>query len=187
MLAGVASVGGEISHPEILAPGDTSAAAAVFAPAVLRSNAIQRYEFRHANAWPTLEAFHFIGLCLIFGVVMMGNLRLLGLMSTAALVDIHALLPWGVLGFIINAITGMAFFVGQSFQYIDNVAFQWKVALMLLAGLNFLYLTYFDEVWTSTSEQTPSGVGHAGCSLDGGWAGAGRSARTRRSTSPACA
>ena len=89
---------------------------------------------------------------------MMGNLRLLGLMSTAALVDIHALLPWGVLGFIINAITGMAFFVGQSFQYIDNVAFQWKVALMLLAGLNFLYLTYFDEVWTSTSEQTPSGV-----------------------------
>lgn len=158
LMAGVANVGGEISHPEILSPGETSAAAGVFAPAVLRSNAIQRYEFRHANAWPTLEALHFIGLCLIFGVVMLGNLRLLGLMSTAALLDIHALLPWGVIGFIVNAITGMAFFVGQSFQYIDNVAFQWKVALMLLAGLNFLYLTYFDDVWASAPGQPITGI-----------------------------
>ena len=51
-------------------------------------------------------------------------------------------------GFVINSVTGMMFFAGAAGQYIDNPAFHLKVLLMLLAGLNVLYLTLFDEVWT---------------------------------------
>ena len=148
LMANVANIGGEITHPEILAPGTQPAAAeGVLAPASLRSAAIRYYQFHHPNAWPTLEALHFIGLSLLFGVVLVGNLRILGFMRNAPFVDIHRLLPWGVWGFVINSVTGMLFFVGQAFQYIDNPAFHLKVLFMLLAGANVLYLTMFDDVW----------------------------------------
>lgn len=145
LMASAATVGGEITHPEILAEGQTPGG--MLAPAFLRSGFIARYQFRHPNAWPSLEALHFIGLCLLFGVVLAGNLRILGFMRTAPFVDVHRMLPWGVLGFVINSVTGMLFFIGQAFQYIDNPAFHWKVLFMLLAGANVLYLTLFDEVW----------------------------------------
>jgi hypothetical protein len=94
-----------------------------------------------------LESLHFIGLCLLFGVVLAGNLRILGFMKNASFVDVHRLLPWGVWGFVINSVTGMLFFAGAAGQYIENPAFHLKMLFMLLAGANVLYLTLFDEVW----------------------------------------
>lgn len=156
LMAGAANIGGEITHPEILAPGQQSAAVGALAPAALRSAAIRYYQFHHPNAWPTLEALHFIGLSLLFGVVLVGNLRILGFMRGAPFIDIHRLLPWGVWGFVINSVTGMLFFVGQAFQYIDNPAFHLKVLFMLLAGANVLYLTLFDDVWAlGTGDEAP--------------------------------
>ena len=160
LMANASNIGGEITHPEILSPGQTpSAAVGALAPASLRSAAIRYYQFHHPNAWPELEALHFIGLSLLFGVVLVGNLRILGFMRNAPFVDIHRLLPWGVLGFVINSVTGMLFFVGQAFQYIDNPAFHLKVLFMLLAGANVLYLTMFDDVWAlGTGDEAPMSV-----------------------------
>ena len=156
LMANVANIGGEITHPEIVSQGQPSASIGALAPAALRSAAIRYYQFHHPNAWPTLEALHFIGLSLLFGVVLVGNLRILGFMRTAPYVDIHRLLPWGVWGFVINSVTGMLFFVGQAFQYIDNPAFHLKVLFMLLAGANVLYLTMFDDVWAlGAGDQAP--------------------------------
>ena len=146
LMASAATIGGEISHPEILAGGQ--APAGTLAPEWLLSARIARYQFRHPWAWPILETIHFIGLCLLFGVVLVGNLRILGFMKTAASGDVYKLLPWGVWGFVLNSVTGMLFFIGQAFQYIDNPAFHFKVLFMLLAGANVLYLTLFDDVWT---------------------------------------
>lgn len=155
LMANAANIGGEITHPEILAPGEHPAAAiGALAPRSLRSAAIRYYQFHHPNAWPTLEALHFIGLSLLFGVVLVGNLRILGFMRNAPFVDIHRLLPWGVWGFVINSVTGMLFFVGQAFQYIDNIAFHFKVLFMLLAGANVLVLTLFDDVWALDKGET---------------------------------
>jgi uncharacterized membrane protein len=156
LMANVANIGGEITHPEIVSQGQPSASIGALAPAALRSAAIRYYQFHHPNAWPTLEALHFIGLSLLFGVVLVGNLRILGFMRNAPYVDIHRLLPWGVWGFVINSVTGMLFFVGQAFQYIDNPAFHLKVLFMLLAGANVLYLTMFDDVWAlGAGDQAP--------------------------------
>ena len=155
LMSGAGNIGGEISHPEILAEGQ--APTGTLAPEWLASGRIARYQFRNPWAWPALETVHFIGLSLLFGVVLVGNLRILGLMRTAAFIDIHRLLPWGVWGFVLNSVTGMLFFIGQAFQYIDNPAFHLKVVFMLLAGANVLYLTLFDEVWAlGTGEDAPS-------------------------------
>jgi hypothetical protein len=56
---------------------------------------------------------------------------------------VHRLLPWGMLGFGANLITGMLFFVALPAQYIKNVPFQWKIIFLVIAGANFLYLTVF--------------------------------------------
>jgi len=41
----------------------------------------------------------------------------------------------------------MLFFVGIPAQYIHNTSFYWKVAMVMLAGLNALYFTVVDEPW----------------------------------------
>ena len=68
-------------------------------------------------AWPAAETVHFLGLSLSLGVLLAVNLRILGLMRQVPFADVHRLLPWGMLGFGANLITGMFFFVGQPGQY----------------------------------------------------------------------
>ena len=75
------------------------------------------------------------------------NLRILGVMKHVAFADLHRLLPWGMLGFGANLITGMLFFIGQPKQYIDSAPFYWKVVFLMIAGANFLYLTVFKKAW----------------------------------------
>jgi uncharacterized membrane protein len=62
-------------------------------------------------------------------------------------VSLHRLLPWAALGFGVNVITGMLFFVGIPTQYIHNPSFYWKVALVMIAGANALYFTLLEEPW----------------------------------------
>lgn len=156
VMASAANIGGKISHPEIITAGEAPEAAGVLAPAILKSVYVAQFQFQHPWAWPMLETLHFIGLSLLFGIVILGNLRILGVMRSAPLIDIHRLLPWGLWGFVINSVTGMMFFVGASGQYFDNPAFHLKLVCMLLAGANVLYLTMFDDIWTlEAGEEAP--------------------------------
>jgi uncharacterized membrane protein len=148
LMAGAANVGGEIHHPEILsAPEAAISTEGILAPRWLSSEFITKYQYSHPWAWKTLETIHFIGLCLLFGVVLVANLRLLGWMRNAPLEGFHRMLPWGVWGFVANSVTGMLFFIGQAFQYIENPAFHLKMLCILLAGADVLYLTWHEEVW----------------------------------------
>jgi hypothetical protein len=160
LMAGAANVGGDIRHPEMHdSTPMTSTTEGLLAPHWLASDFITSYQYSHPWAWKTLETIHFMGLCLLFGVVLVGNMRLLGFMRNAPLAGFHRLLPWGVWGFIANAVTGILFFIGQTFQYIDNVAFHWKMLCILLAGTEVLYLTWKDDVWTlGAGQATPAVV-----------------------------
>jgi hypothetical protein len=156
LMSSAANVGGEIHHPEVLSSPETiPATEGLLAPHWLASDFITKYQYSHPWAWKTLETIHFMGLCLLFGVVLVGNMRLLGWMRNAPLEGFHRLLPWGLWGFIANAVTGMLFFIGQAFQYIENPAFHWKMLCILLAGGNVLYLTWHDEVWELGANQNP--------------------------------
>src|SRR5215471_6149853 len=108
LMARAAYFGGAIRHPETGAaetiPVDASA------PTLARS--WTAFVQDHSWVWPTCETLHFVGLSLLFGAVWILNLRLLGigknLLSVAAM---RQLLPLGMLGFGLNLITGMMFFV----------------------------------------------------------------------------
>ena len=90
-------------------------------------------------AWPLCETLHFVGLALLIGVVGMLDLRLLGRLRHLSYAAVHSLIPWGILGFVINLVTGVLFFVGAPDQYLDNVAWWYKLAFLGVAGLNVLY------------------------------------------------
>lgn len=88
--------------------------------------------------WPVVESLHFIGLSLLLGTVGVFDLRLIGVARGISLDALHPLIRWGVLGYALNVSTGIMFFVSAPDQYLFNPAFQTKLSLMLLAGVNML-------------------------------------------------
>src|SRR5215471_2225859 len=136
------TLGGEIHHQEI-----RDAAAATSAAAEPFGRAVGTFVVKVTWVWPTCETLHFIGLSLLFGVAALVDLRMLGMMKSIPFTALHRLLPWGILGFGLNTITGMLFFVGAPQQYTGNPVFHWKLVLMLLAGIKVLYFTIFEEPW----------------------------------------
>lgn len=144
VMARAANLGGEIRHPEILAGG---AAAQAGDPQRFMTYAINQVAVYSRWVWPAAEAVHFFGLSLSLGVLIAVNLRILGVMKQVPFAAVHRLLPWGMLGFGVNLITGMFFFVGQPGQYVESDPFYWKVIFLMIAGANFLYLTVFGKAW----------------------------------------
>ena len=96
-----------------------------------------------AWGWPIAEIVHFIGICLLIGTVGMFDLRMMGLVKGISLTALHKLVPFGVFGFLLSAGSGFLFVVTSPDQYLYNPAWQVKMALLALAGLNMalFYLT----------------------------------------------
>lgn len=93
----------------------------------------------HSWVWPTCETLHFVGLSLLFGVVLILNLRMLGIGKTMlSFADLYQLLPLGMLGFGMNLVTGMMFFVATPEQY-TGLLFFLKMALVSAGAINLLY------------------------------------------------
>ena len=146
------SRGGEINHPEIRVAEEgltTQVAAQGAAVAETSSSeAITTYVFDTPWLWPTMEALHFIGMALLFGVVLVVSLRVLGLVKSIPFTALHRLLPLGVLGLFINIATGMGFLIVDSKRYTAIPAFYWKLALITIGGVIALYFTYFNHPWS---------------------------------------
>ena len=141
LAARAANFGGEIRHPEIRGAQRATTTEGHLA----RTVGLRLVEKPYG--WPALEILHFVGLTLLIGVVLLVNLRVLGVMKQASFPAIHRLLPWAILGFSINTLTGMLFFVTSPAQYAQNVAFLWKMCLLFLAGANAFYFTLSQDTW----------------------------------------
>jgi hypothetical protein len=155
VMARAANLGGDIRHPEILAGG---VAAPAGNPERFMTWSINQVAVYSRWAWPAAETVHFLGLSLTFGVLLAVNLRILGVMKQMRFSDVHRLLPWGMLGFGANLITGMFFFVGQPGQYSSSEPFKWKIVFLVIAGANFLYLTVFGRPWAD-NDRFDAGLG----------------------------
>jgi hypothetical protein len=109
--------------------------------------------------WPTLETFHFFGLCLLLGSLLVIDMRMIGWFKKIDIAVTHTLLPMVFVGFGINLITGTLFFFGDPERYSVNIAFQLKMVLVLLAGMNaLLYYWKIDPVMPSwgAHDSTPT-------------------------------
>jgi uncharacterized membrane protein len=99
-------------------------------------------------AWPIAESIHFVGVCLLIGTVGLFDLRMIGLVKRVPVASLHRLIPFGILGYVMNVLTGITFLSGFPDQYIYNPAFQTKIMFMGVAGLNVavFYLTTYRHV-----------------------------------------
>ena len=169
LMSRAALIGGEIRHPEVRtgtsltggpAAATTDTAAADPPPSSEAEPPLaRRIGDAMVNAtwtWAASETVHFVGLSLLFGVVLLVDLRMLGFLKAISYSTLHRLLPWGVLGFGVNVVTGILFFVGAPPTfYVTNAVFFWKLALILVAGANALYFTVFEQPWTLGAGDTP--------------------------------
>jgi uncharacterized membrane protein len=70
------------------------------------------------------------------GTVGAFDLRLLGLGKGIRPADLHRLLRYGLIGFGLQFVTGLLFISGAPEQYFYNGAFHFKVASLVLVGIN---------------------------------------------------
>ena len=88
--------------------------------------------------WPVIESLHFLGLSLLLGTVGLFDLRMLGFAKSFSLRALHAFIPFGVAGFVLNLVTGSMFVLSAPAQYLHNPAFQLKFTCLMIAGLNMV-------------------------------------------------
>jgi uncharacterized membrane protein len=157
LMGRAATIGGEISHAEIRISEDAAPLedALTVSTRWLGAKSISGFVAAYPWVWPAAECLHFIGLCMVFGLLLAVNLRLLGFMRGLSFASLHRLLPWGILAFAVNLVTGMLFFISAPEQYTANGPFYWKVVFLGLAGVNFLYLTVFDKTWALKEGDEP--------------------------------
>jgi hypothetical protein len=141
-----ANLGGEIRHPEIRVTQESTD--------IAFGRQVGSYISNTPWTWVACETLHFIGLTLLLGVVFTIDLKMLGLLPGITYDTLDRLLPWAILGFGLNTITGMLFFAAAAYQYVDNPAFYWKLLFVLAAALNTLLFT-FDHNWAVEGRPAP--------------------------------
>ena len=129
----------------------------------LRWPSIEHAVGAYSWGWPLLDTFHFVGLCLLIGIVGMYDLRVLGFAKGLPLDPLKRLLPWGVFGFVLTLITGLGFVLGIGANLYGEYAWdvimrdfwlQIKLIFMALAGVNILVF-YFTDVSRSVDALGP--------------------------------
>ena len=141
------NTGGDIRHPQ---PGATPGAAIEEGPIGSIIHVFEPTPERFTNLmvvnkwwWASMMVMHFVGLSLIIGVVGVINLRIMGFAKELPFAPLHRLLPLAMAGLGINVLTGMMAFIGMPTYYAADIAFWFKLAALMLLGLNaaVFYLT----------------------------------------------
>ena len=90
--------------------------------------------------FPLIESTHVIGLALVFGTILIVDLRLLGIASTQRSFQRMAsdILNWTWAAFALTALTGTLMFITNALVYYHNFFFRTKMLLLVLSGINML-------------------------------------------------
>jgi len=88
--------------------------------------------------FPVIETVHIFGIICLVGSTSILDLRLMGLAFREDTVSTLArrFLPWTWAGFIIQVSTGFLLFSSEATKMFGNAAFQVKMLLIVLAGVN---------------------------------------------------
>jgi hypothetical protein len=90
--------------------------------------------------FPLIESTHVICLSLVFGTILIIDLRLLGIASTHRSFKQMAsdILKWTWAAFALTVLTGTLMFITNARVYYHNFFFRTKMLLLVLSGINML-------------------------------------------------
>jgi hypothetical protein len=110
--------------------------------------------------WPLCETLHFVGMAVLIGTVGVVDLRILGAAKGLPIHYLEKFIPLGVIAFFVNLGTGFIFVagnpVGGPLEYLTNLAFQLKMLVVLIAGINLLVF-YVAGIERSLAGVAPDG------------------------------
>ena len=99
-------------------------------------------EYVRSSLWlfPVIQSFHLIGLGILGGAVVVGDLRLMGILmrTESTLYVIRVTRPWFNFGLFILIITGIPLFLSEAVKCYYSRAFWIKISCLLLGAL-FVY------------------------------------------------
>jgi hypothetical protein len=127
--------------------------------------------------FPWAETIHVMAIALVFGTILIVDLRLLGLAANNARVSAltDGMLPITWVGFALAVITGALMFLTNPMGYFENEDFRIKAALLLLAGVNMavfhLFTARTQASWDMPNIATPTGARVAGALSIAIWIG----------------
>ncbi|MDG2276622.1 MAG: hypothetical protein P8L31_01585 [Pseudomonadales bacterium] len=104
--------------------------------------------FQIGATWlfPFVESLHVLFVVTLVGAILLADLRVLGRMALdeplASYVRGYVHVAW--FAFVPAVLTGLGLFISRPAGYADNIAFQIKIILLVLAGLN-VWLYYRSE------------------------------------------
>jgi hypothetical protein len=129
-----------------------------FLLAWMADSAIGDWVNSSAYIWPTLECIHFASLCVLMGSLLVIDLRLVGYYRDRCAAMMPLLIRLALGAFVVNFCTGLLFIAGNTFKYVDNPAFEIKLALILAAGINAVVYRVYLHRLVDTHEVTPLSI-----------------------------
>lgn len=90
--------------------------------------------------YPTLSALHILGIGMLIGSILAVDLRLLRVLGPALDDALSLLVRMALCGFALAATTGLLLAAVRISTYLGNPAFLAKMAVLLAAGLNAVWL-----------------------------------------------
>lgn len=110
----------------------------------LQYSALAEWVNTSGATYPIVESLHVIAVAMVFGTILIVDLRLLGVASSNRPFTrvAHDLLHLTWIGFALAVTTGALLFLPNATSIAINVAFQIKMALLLLAGINMFVFEF---------------------------------------------
>lgn len=95
----------------------------------------------NVNAFPIIESLHVLAVALVFGTILIVDLRLLGFASYRGSAQrlVTELLPYTWVAFVLAVITGSLMFISNAVAYANNTQFLLKLVAIAIAGLNMMW------------------------------------------------
>ncbi len=92
--------------------------------------------------FPMMETLHFTGLTVMFGALLVVDLRILGLVKFINMAESMKFIPVAIIAFAVNLMSGISFLCVDPYYYFQNMGFQWKMGMIGVAGLNALWFWF---------------------------------------------
>jgi uncharacterized membrane protein len=166
-MADTGHLGGLINHPEIRTAADVLPTD----PNIGFTPALETL-MKNMSWFVPWQIAHFFGYCLIFGTVLAVCLRVLGYWKSPSFAAVHRFLPLGVLGVLLNVVSGMLMMLADSYRYVvSDLTFAPKIAFIPIGATAVLYFSVSNRLWAvKAGESAPASAKWAAVLVLGSWA-----------------
>jgi hypothetical protein len=107
----------------------------------VEASGVARWMRESLWAYPGVEVVHIAAIGLLFGSIVVVDLRLVGLGRGISAAKLAALaVPWTLTGFVLAACSGLLMFSAHAEDFIENRVFLIKMSLIFVGGMNALWL-----------------------------------------------